>query len=102
MTLQKWRDDAACRDLDPVQAVHIFFPHDRRAKDRWDDAWAFCRNCKVHQECLDMILQTDAIDDKTGMFGGLTPEERRQVRRGRIYFDKQFDDGFRWESNIRP
>lgn len=40
-----------------------------------------------------MIMEVDAIDDKIGMFGGLTPNERLQIRRGRIFFYKQFDDG---------
>lgn len=48
-----------------------------------------------------MALDVDAMDDRTGMFGGLTPEERRQLRRGTIFFDKDYDDGFRYRSNLR-
>ena len=55
----------------------------------------------MHRECLAMIMEVDAIDDKIGMFGGLTPNERLQLRRGRIYFDKDFDDGFRYRTNLK-
>jgi hypothetical protein len=48
-----------------------------------------------------MIMEVDAIDDKIGMFGGLTPNERLQIRRGRVLFDKQFDDGYAYRSNLK-
>jgi hypothetical protein len=48
-----------------------------------------------------MQMEVDAIDDKIGMFGGLTPNERLQIRRGRIYFEKTFDDGSGYRSNLK-
>jgi hypothetical protein len=102
LSIQLWRERAACRGLDQRENIRIFFPsgHGVR-KDRWDAAWSFCRRCEVHRECLAMIMEVDAIDDKIGMFGGLTPNERLQLRRGRIYFDKDFDDGFRYRTNLK-
>ena len=48
-----------------------------------------------------MQMEVDAIDDKIGMFGGLTPNERLQIRRGRVLFDKQFDDGSGYRSSLK-
>jgi hypothetical protein len=47
----------------------------------------------VHKECLVDALKVEAIDDKAGMFGGLTPRERLMIRKGSVSFYKEFDDG---------
>ena len=68
-----WRQDAACRDLDTA----IFFP------DTDEDAataLAVCASCPVREACLEFALLTRQDD---GVWGGLTENERRRVRRRR-------------------
>lgn len=86
-----WYEKAICRGV--ANAVNIFFPTDDMSIHRWDEAYRFCRVCPVHMECLADALKIDAIDDKSGMYGGLTPRERLQIRKGNPTFVKVFADG---------
>lgn len=68
-----WRQDAACRDLDTA----MFFPDtDKEA----GAAQAVCATCPVRVACLEFALVTRQDD---GVWGGLTENERRRVRRRR-------------------
>jgi WhiB family transcriptional regulator, redox-sensing transcriptional regulator len=71
-----WRDCAACRDEDP----ELFFPIGTTgsALRQIEQAKAVCRRCPVVQQCLAWAL-TSGQD--AGIWGGLTPEERRELRR---------------------
>jgi WhiB family redox-sensing transcriptional regulator len=71
-----WREDAACLDAD----MDIFFPSRNNAEDRWDRAKAFCKDCKVKKQCLSLVMHLEEHDDRWGVFGGLTPMERRVLR----------------------
>lgn len=70
-----WMDDAACLDQDP----EIFFPvtslEDSAA---WDEPRGVCERCPVRAECLQLALDQGSSD---GMYGGLTPDERRNLTR---------------------
>lgn len=69
-----WRDQAACLDVDP----ETFFPvqtNDRQAIDR---AKAICGTCAVQEVCLLYALETG---QQFGIWGGLTEDERRALRR---------------------
>ncbi len=70
-----WRDEAACRVEDP----ELFFPvgDDGPALVQVAEAKAVCARCAVVAECLSYALV--AISD--GVAGGLTAEERAQLRR---------------------
>ncbi|MFN2503986.1 MAG: WhiB family transcriptional regulator [Acidimicrobiales bacterium] len=68
-----WRDDAACRGLDP----DVFFP---ASDDEAGVAKAVCETCPVREECLEYALETRQED---GIWGGLTETERRRLRRRR-------------------
>ena len=69
-----WWERALCRELDP----EIFFPEQRGGIVRdVEYAKSFCRVCLVRQDCLDYAL---SVDDRFGIFGGLTHEERKQLR----------------------
>ena len=94
MVSDKWRDRAACKGWS-IENYNTFFPNTNGPKkDKWDEAYAFCQRCPVRRECLLLQLQaTDAIDDKAGMFGGLTPRERKLFRRGVRNFVKETADG---------
>lgn len=72
-----WRQEAACRDL----PTELFFPigHGPRAQAQTHLAKEICGACAVRGECLDYALATNA---RYGVFGGLSEDERRDVRRG--------------------
>jgi hypothetical protein len=67
----RWWEIAECKGMD----TEVFFPkHNEYAKPR-----AVCKDCKVQQECLLSTLYRD--NDNYGMFGGLTPAERWELRK---------------------
>jgi WhiB family redox-sensing transcriptional regulator len=74
--MTEWRDEAACRDEDP----DLFFPigSGPAAQAQIADAKAICARCPVVRECLEWALETG---QDAGVWGGLTEEERRQLRR---------------------
>jgi WhiB family redox-sensing transcriptional regulator len=74
-----WREEARCRGMDP----DIFFHGRRRSAAR---ARRICAGCPVVGECLDY-----AISEKLwfGVWGGMTPRERRVVWRTRTTWTDQ-------------
>ncbi|PIE32047.1 MAG: WhiB family transcriptional regulator [Ilumatobacter coccineus] len=74
----QWRDDALCRNTDP----ELFFPVGRTgtALISIDHAKQVCSECGVVQACLDFALDTN---QDSGVWGGLSEDERRSVRRKR-------------------
>ena len=74
-----WRHDASCRDVDP----ELFFPIGTTgpAMAQIEAARAICGTCSVQQPCLEWAIST-AQD--AGIWGGMTEEERRSVRRERV------------------
>lgn len=73
-----WRDHARCRDTDP----DLFFPVGTtgQALVSIDYAKQVCGECVVNGECLDFALETN---QDSGIWGGLSEEERRVIRRQR-------------------
>ena len=73
-----WRDHALCRDTDP----ELFFPIGTtgQALVSIDHAKRVCDQCSVTSECLDFALDTN---QDSGIWGGLSEEERRVIRRQR-------------------
>ena len=73
-----WRDHALCRDTDP----ELFFPVGSTgvALVQIDRARQVCGQCTVRDECLDYALDTN---QDSGIWGGLSEEERRVIRRQR-------------------
>ncbi|MEV0584052.1 WhiB family transcriptional regulator [Nonomuraea sp. NPDC050310] len=69
-----WRDDAACRT---AADFTVFFPQGERSPEV-EQAVAFCRWCPVRAQCLAFALDNN---EKDGIWGGLTPKERRRERR---------------------
>lgn len=65
-----WRRDAACRSYpDP----DVFFDSDRTREAR-----LVCRDCPVTVDCLTYSF---ASDSQFGVWGGVTPNSRRLMRR---------------------
>lgn len=63
-----WYLEARCTEVDQ----ELFFPEPGRTAD---NARSVCARCPVRQPCLQFALD-NRIDH--GIFGGLTPTERRQ------------------------
>jgi WhiB family transcriptional regulator, redox-sensing transcriptional regulator len=74
----EWVHRARCRDEDP----ELFFPigNTGPAALQIDVAKAICVACEVRQECLEWAIATG---QDAGVWGGLSEEERRAVRRAR-------------------
>jgi WhiB family transcriptional regulator, redox-sensing transcriptional regulator len=71
-----WRKDAICRDTDP----DLFFPVGSTgyALVQIDRAKQVCGECPVSQDCLQYAIDTN---QDSGIWGGTSEEERRQIRR---------------------
>lgn len=76
---ETWRDHALCRDTDP----ELFFPVGTtgHALTSIDHAKQVCHGCSVTRECLEFALDTN---QDSGIWGGLSEEERRVIRRQRV------------------
>jgi len=66
-----WREEAACRGMDPA----LFFPGPDEDPER---ALAVCRTCPVRDECLEWAI---AAHERYGIWGGTTEQERRRLAR---------------------
>ncbi|MDG2114192.1 MAG: WhiB family transcriptional regulator [Actinomycetota bacterium] len=73
-----WRSTASCRDTDPA----LFFPVGTTgaALDQIATAKAVCSDCHAKDLCLEFALKTN---QDSGVWGGTSEEERRQIRRER-------------------
>lgn len=71
-----WRSEAACLNVDP----ELFFPigNTGPAVAQVAEAKAVCRECSVESECLQWAL---ANNQDSGVWGGLSEEERRSLKR---------------------
>lgn len=67
-----WRTEAMCAQTDP----DIFFLD--KGGDGGGIAKAFCKPCPVRYQCLRFAME-QGIDQ--GIFGGLSPNQRRKLRR---------------------
>ncbi len=76
LVLVDWRDLAACSNHDPS----IFFPAGETgpAAEQIAMAKRVCGGCDVRDECLSYAIETNQV---AGIWGGLTEDERRPVRR---------------------
>jgi WhiB family redox-sensing transcriptional regulator len=71
-----WRDEAACVGTNP----EAFFPSDYRVRERVAPAREVCRRCRVQEQCLDLALSVPQHLDRVGIFAGMIPNERRDLR----------------------
>jgi WhiB family redox-sensing transcriptional regulator len=68
---QRWRAEAACKGA----PISLFFSDSNEA-----EAKAICAKCPVLTQCRSFFLQEEWNLDKWGVFGGLTPAERKEAR----------------------
>lgn len=71
-----WREQALCSETDP----DLFFPEPNEGKSRTRAAKLICERCEVRLECLATAIENH---EQYGIWGGLSPRERGQVRRQR-------------------
>lgn len=76
---------AVCRGM----SVEVFFPGERATYMEYEPARRLCRSCPVQGTCLEWAIENR---EPLGMWGGLTPKERRQLVRERMYERAQHDD----------
>ena len=74
--ISDWRERAACRDEEP----DLFFPRGNTgpAAMQIEEAKQVCRGCDVRDQCLQWALDND---QEHGVWGGLSEDERRALRR---------------------
>lgn len=69
-----WRLEARCtNELSVYEAEDLFFSKGREK----NKAINFCRGCPVIEDCLEFAIKTELV--YYGIFGGMTPKERRAV-----------------------
>ncbi|MEV4948896.1 WhiB family transcriptional regulator [Streptomyces sp. NPDC053755] len=75
--MESWRASAACTNVDP----DLFFPVGTGAPAliQAEEAKEVCRRCPVRRECLEWAM--DDSRQVTGVWGGLTEDERRSLKR---------------------
>jgi WhiB family redox-sensing transcriptional regulator len=73
-----WRTRAACSSEDP----ELFFPIGTTgpAVEQVEAAKRVCAGCAVREDCLEFAL---ASNQEAGIWGGLTEDERRTLKRAR-------------------
>ena len=85
-----WADEAACAG----QNAEWWFPAEvgRRRTRYGDDSVAkrICNTCPVLEQCLTHALTHDETD---GVWGGLSPEERAELRKARLRPMAEMDHG---------
>lgn len=69
---QEWAKRAACADVDP----ELFHPDKRSTRTDIAAAKAICSHCPVAGDCLQDALSRD----ESGIWGGLTEQERGHLR----------------------
>jgi WhiB family redox-sensing transcriptional regulator len=72
-----WRADAACRDSDP--GLFDYDP-DTDPKAKATAAKQVCSGCQVRDTCRDTAVAQPTAEDTIGIYGGLTPAERVELR----------------------
>lgn len=82
-----WEQRGLCSQTDP----ELFFPTHGGIPHK---AKAICARCPVREPCLDRAIE---IDDREGVWGGLTYRERRKVMRRRGIKLRPFFRESRWK-----
>ena len=75
----EWRVHAVGRDAGPARVFPVGTTGN--AHVQLDHAKRTCGECTVSADCLDYALDTN---QDSGIWGGLTEEERRVIRRKRV------------------
>jgi WhiB family redox-sensing transcriptional regulator len=71
--MSNWKKRGACHGY----PTEMFHPED---PNQYRHAVAICERCVVKTRCLEFALQTPGPADRFGVYGGLTPPQRRRLR----------------------
>jgi WhiB family transcriptional regulator, redox-sensing transcriptional regulator len=78
---EDWRDRGNCRGVLPADLFYPVKPNGKKSLDGYEAqvraAKTICAGCQVRSECLAYALRTN----ESGIWGGLTEEERGHKRR---------------------
>lgn len=69
-----WKDGAACAGY----PNSLFFPSQDVTPGQIEKAKAICSVCPVNEACIEYALETN---QRAGIWGGTTEDERRSLRR---------------------
>jgi WhiB family transcriptional regulator, redox-sensing transcriptional regulator len=69
-----WSRRAACRGMD----TDLFHKTGERLRNQ---AISVCRTCPVKPDCLAWVLSLPQDQDKSGIYAGTDPAQRREMRR---------------------
>jgi hypothetical protein len=75
--LHDWTGSARCREI----GVHAFYAEEN-GSNNYTAARVVCQGCPVRALCLDTAMRAEAdlpVMERAGMWGGLTPQERRDL-----------------------
>ena len=76
----EWQAGAACSP----STAELFFPlgnyRDAKQKEQARRAKRICRDCPVVSECLEYALSNNLNETDDGIWGGMTPRERRNLK----------------------
>lgn len=83
----RWEDDAACAEI----GMGMFLPPDSDDGAQWNSntyaaGKAVCDRCPVRAPCLEDAMAHEgdlSLHFRTGLYGGLTPNQRVQLARAR-------------------
>lgn len=71
--MRNWSDPrSACRGVD-VSVFYLLSPPNKEM------ALALCGSCPVREACLEYVMSWETGDAKFGIWGGLTPHERKAL-----------------------
>lgn len=79
-----WLEKAACKDVDN-DGGDRFHPAvsskegGRNAKAAYERARTWCRRCTVAVECLQDALAHETYSTRHGIWGGLSPSQRKSI-----------------------
>ncbi len=82
----EWVSKAVCKSV--PNATKVFFLERGMNSNA---AKKICSTCPVTEECLEYALSFNLYEDSFGIFGGMTPQERENVRRARGIVDVDVD-----------
>ena len=74
----EWQYEGSCRDIDDTLFFHPEGERGAARRRRADAAKAICAGCPVLMECREQAL---AIREPYGVWGGLSEDERRAIKR---------------------
>jgi WhiB family redox-sensing transcriptional regulator len=87
----QWQDEGLCKETDP----EVFYP-EKGGSVR--DGKLVCFACPVRAQCLQYALE---LDEKFGIWGGLSARERRPLKPGYVPPPVRSDDPLLIEEGLR-